>query len=440
MLDISGNIIRIGHPLITTDHPLTKPNQRRHQLSISVALALISSQALAGGFALNEQSASAMGTAFAGRASSALDASTVFGNPAGMSYLGEQVSGGLALISASSDIDNASSNFQGSNHGDMVPLTAIPFGYYVKPLDENWHFGVGVFAPFGLATEYENNFQGRSFADQSELSVISVQPTLSYKLNEQWSFGAGVNANYAEGTLSSTVNPAPAFLRDGEYKVTGDDWGYGYNLGVMLQASDSTRLGLSYRSKVDYTLEGDVKNTAIANGAIKPGKYDGSLDLTTPETAEFSITHKFDSQWTGYAGSTWTRWSRFKEVRIDSPSNPTNSFKQVTEPQNWRDTFSYAAGLSYQLDPQWVLRSGLAFDPTPSNNTDRSPRIPSGDRYVFAVGAGYSPSTNLTLDLAYIYLQEENVSVNKSEAGKGHYQADFSNSAHSLAAQATWRF
>jgi long-chain fatty acid transport protein len=112
----------------------------------------------------------------------------------------------------------------------------------------------------------------------------------------------------------------------------------------------------------------------------------------------------------------------------------------VTEAQNWHDTLSYAAGLSYQLDPQWVLRSGLAFDPTPSNNTDRSPRIPSGDRYVFAVGAGYSPTTNLTLDLAYIYLQEEDINVNKSEAGKGHYQADFSNSAHSLAAQATWRF
>ena len=397
-----------------------------------------SSQAFAGGFALNEQSASAMGTAFAGRSSSALDASTVFANPAGMSYLGEQVSGGLALISANSEIDNTSSNFTGSNDGDMVPLTAIPFGYYVKPLDEHWHFGVGVYAPFGLATEYENTFQGRAFADQSELSVVSIQPTLSYKLNEQWSFGAGISANYADGTLSSTANPAPAMFRDGEYKVSGNDWGYGYNLGAMFQASANTRLGLSYKSKVDYRLEGDVENTAIANGMIKAGKYAGSLDLTTPESVDFSITHQFDSRWTGYAGSTWTRWSRFQEVLIESPGNP--AFPQVSEAQNWHDTVSYAAGLSYQLNPQWVLRSGLAFDPTPTNNTDRSPRIPSGDRYVFAVGAGYSPTSNLTLDLAYIYLQEESVSVNNNEHGKGTYQADFNNSAHSIAAQATWRF
>ncbi|MDO9321424.1 MAG: outer membrane protein transport protein, partial [Pseudomonas sp.] len=293
---------------------MTKPACITTRLSISAVFALFCSPAFAGGFALNEQSASAMGTAFAGRSSSALDASTVYGNPAGMSYLGEQVSGGMAVIGASSDISNASSNFNGSNQGDMVPLTAIPFGYYVKPLDDNWHFGIGVYAPFGLATEYENNFEGRRFAKDSDLSVVSIQPTLSYKLNEQWSFGAGISANHAEGTLSSAVNPAPAVFRDGEYKVSGDDWGYGYNLGVMLQATDNTRLGLSYRSKVDYTLEGEVKNTDIANGIVPAGKYDGSLALTTPETFELSVTHQFDSQWTGYAGYTWTRWSRFQEV------------------------------------------------------------------------------------------------------------------------------
>ncbi len=410
------------------------------RLTLPLLTALASCQALAGGFALNEQSASAMGTAFAGRSSSALDASTVYGNPAGMSYLGEQVSGGLALISASADIDNASANFTGSNDGDMVPLTAIPFGYYVTPLDEHWHFGLGVFAPFGLATDYASDFQGRRYADQSEVSNISIQPTLSYRFNEQWSFGAGISANYIEGTLSSTVNPIGPPVKDGQYEVSGDDWGYGYNLGVMYQASASTRLGLTYRSKVDYRLEGDAKNDRLLNGMIPAGKYDASLELTTPENFELSVTHQLDSRWTAYAGYIWTRWSRFKEVVIDSPDNAAARLRHVVEEQNWHDTRSFASGLSYQLDPQWVLRGGLAFDPTPSNNHDRSPRIPSGDRYVFALGAGYSPSSNLTLDMAYIYLREETVSINKHEAAKGSYQADYRNAAHALSAQATWRF
>ena len=162
------------------DHILTKPNRVIGCLSTCAAITFASSQALAGGFALNEQSASAMGTAFAGRSSSALDASTVFGNPAGMSYLDEQVSGGMALIKANSDISHASSNFTGSNQGDMVPLAAIPFGYYVKPLDENWHFGLGVYAPFGLATEYENNYQGRGL--QHDAEVIAVAPVVAADL------------------------------------------------------------------------------------------------------------------------------------------------------------------------------------------------------------------------------------------------------------------
>jgi long-chain fatty acid transport protein len=430
---------------------LTKPASFTSHLSITAVFALLSSPAFAGGFALNEQSASGMGTSFAGRSSSALDASTVFGNPAGMSYLGEQVSGGLALIKARTDIDNASATnsgsgtgrYNGSNDGDMVPLTAIPFGYYVKPLDENWHFGFGVYAPFGMATEYENDYQGRRFADKSDVTTVAFQPTLSYKFNDQWSVGGGVSANYITGTLSSTVNPLPGLTSDGHFEVKGDDWGYGYNLGAMFQATAATRIGLSYRSKVDYSLQGDAKNSAIKVGnfeAVKAGKYDASLDISTPESVELSVTHQFDSQWTGYAGAVWTRWSTFQEVVIESPSNPVGSFSEVTEEQNWHDTTSYAVGLSYQLDPQWVLRSGVAYDPTPTNNIDRSPRIPSGDRYVYSVGTGYSPNSNLTLDMALTYLKEQEISVNNHETGKGTYQADFNNDGFALATQATWRF
>ena len=415
------------------------------RLALSLSALLASNQLLAAGFAINEQSASAMGTAFAGRSSSALDASTVYGNPAGMSYLDEQVSGGMALISAGTDIDDVNSNYRGSNDGDMVPLTAIPFGYYVKPLDEQWSFGLGVFVPYGLATNYENNYQGRRFAKDSEVAAVAIQPTLSYRINEQWSLGAGVSANHIEGKLSSAVDPFALPSSEGEFKVEGDDWGWAYTVGLMFQATDATRIGLTYRSKVEYTLDGDATNSRIGLGplgSVAAGKYDASLDLTTPENFELSVTHQFDSHWTGYAGYIWTRWSRFKEVVIESPANASGLFHEVTEEQNWHNTRSFAAGLSYQLDKEWVLRSGVAFDPTPTNNTNRSPRIPSGDRYVWALGAGYTPASqpNLTLDLAYVYLQEEQVSIHKQEFGKGTYNADYNNNGHALAAQATWRF
>jgi long-chain fatty acid transport protein len=154
--------------------------------TISLAVALASTQIFASGFALNEQSISAMGTGFAGRSSSADDASTVFGNPAGMARLkGQQITGGLAAIDASSDISDTSGRSSGTNKGDMVPFTTVPMGFYTNKLNDEWAVGFGVYAPFGLITNYENGFQGRAFGSKSEVKVVTLQPTVSYAFNDK---------------------------------------------------------------------------------------------------------------------------------------------------------------------------------------------------------------------------------------------------------------
>lgn len=133
-----------------------------------------------------------MGTSFAGRSSSANDATTVYGNPAGMALLkGEQASVGAAVILAKTRIDDTSGStpltnqpLTGSNDGDMVPFTGVPMGFYVNPLNEQWTFGLGFYVPYGMITEYEKGFQGRFFGDYSEVNVVTLQPTLSYRVND----------------------------------------------------------------------------------------------------------------------------------------------------------------------------------------------------------------------------------------------------------------
>ena len=159
---------------------------------LAVAVASASGSLLAAGFALNEQSVSAMGTSFAGRSSSANDATTVYGNPAGMALLkGEQASVGAAVILAKTRIDDTAGStpltnqpLTGSNDGDMVPFTGVPMGFYVNPLNEQWTFGLGFYVPYGMITEYEKGFQGRFFGDYSEVNVVTLQPTLSYRVND----------------------------------------------------------------------------------------------------------------------------------------------------------------------------------------------------------------------------------------------------------------
>jgi long-chain fatty acid transport protein len=415
--------------------------------TLSLAVTLASTQLFASGFALNEQSISGMGTGFAGRSSSADDASTIAGNPAGMSRIKrEQVTGGVAFIDAHTDISDASSRPNGgTNKGDMVPFMGVPMGYYVKPIDDHWAFGIGVYAPFGLVTDYENNFAGRYFGSKSEVRIVTLQPTVSYAFNDKVSIGFGPTINRIDGTLESNLSITQA-APDGKVKIEGDDTALGYNIGVLVQATDSTRVGLTYHSKVKYKLEGNTKVNYGLLGLIGQNpnqKYDASLDLTTPESVDFSVTHQLDDKWTLYAGSTWTRWSRLKEITVENTGVPAvlnGQFGTITEEQNWHDTWAHAIGASYQLNKQWVLRTGLSVDQAPTNNVDRSPRIPTGDRKIFSVGAGWSPTDDLTIDLAYSYLREESVKVNNSNDRGQNYNAKYENYANGFGLGATYRF
>ncbi|EQM76213.1 OmpP1/FadL family transporter [Stutzerimonas stutzeri] len=419
--------------------------------AIAVAVGALSTQAMAAGFALNEQSISGMGTSFAGRSSSADDASTVFGNPAGMSRLKrEQVTFGVAAINAKTDIKNAS-GAPGSNDGDMVPAIGVPMGYWVKPLDEKVTFGLGVYAPFGLVTDYESGFQGRYEGDYSEVRVVTIQPTLSYRFNDQLSVGLGATINRIDGQLESAVPASPLGAGDSRVKIKGDDVAAGFNIGVLYEFSPSTRMGLTYHSKVEYELEGDttisgndpIYGTGIpalgVPGINAYGKYDASLDLTTPEMADLSITHELNDQWTLYAGASYTRWSRLESIVVQNegvtPGPASANFGTISEEQDWHDTWSYALGAAYKLNKEWTLRTGVAMDQSPTNNVHRSPRIPTGDRTAVSFGVAWNPSDDVTVDLAYSYLWEEDAKIRQDS-----YNATYENSAHGFGAGLTYRF
>lgn len=419
--------------------------------ALSLAAAVVSSHVFASGFALNEQDVAGMGTGFAGRSSSANNASTVYGNPAGMARLeGQQITGGVATIDASTDIKDAGGRSFGSNKGDMVPFTGVPFGFYTNKLNNQWAFGFGVYAPFGLAGDYENGFQGRAFGSYDKMSVITLQPTVSYAFNDRVSIGFGPTINRASGKLESdlALSPNPA-VPNTNITIKGDDTAVGFNVGVLVQATNTTRVGLTYHSKVSYKLDGHTEVTAPALTApvLASGRYDASLKIDTPESYDLSVTQDLSDAWKVYGGASWTRWSRLKDITVNNEGVTRAGGIQapaiigvISEPQNWHDTWAYALGTSYQVTKQVVLRTGLTFDQSPTNNTDRSPRIPTGDRTIFSVGLGYAVMDNMTVDLAYSYLKEESVKINRSNALGSSYNAKYENSANGFGLGVTYKF
>jgi len=418
-------------------------------LSISIA----SASALANGIAINEQSASAAGTAFAGRNSSVLNASTLFSNPAGLVKLKRsEVSGGIAIIDTSVDIDDTQGSNAGTNEGDSVPLNIIPFGYFSQPLNDDFAAGIGLYVPYGIVNDYESTFQGASHGSKSKVQVVTLQPTLAYRINDYVSVGAGPTINQLKGVLENTLTTGGLLGSTGDTQISveGDDVAVGYNIGALFDVTHNTSWGLTYHSKVDYTLKGHTKveNSPLIFGL--DGRYDARLSITLPEWLDTSVTHKFDAKWTGYIGAVWTRWSRLEAIEVRNTGVPSgvvgDNFQTLREELQWHDTWAGSIGAAYQLNPQWVLRSGIGYDPSPTTNDHRTVRIPVGNRKAFTLGAGWSPTPDFTVDIAYGYLWESTASVNQTERRvsgivlQPAYSASYDNTIHLFNTQLTYRF
>ena len=395
-----------------------------NRLASGLLMAGLTSVAHSAGFALIEQNASGLGNAYAGQAAVAADVSTIFFNPAGMTLLPDrQVVMAGHLIKPQAEF-SGSSTIGGGDGGDAGGLAIVPNAYAAYRLTPDVHVGVGMFSPFGLKTEYDSTWAGRTQGVKSELKVINLNPAVAWKASETLSLGAGLNVQYAKATLTNMTGA-------GLLTVEGDNYSWGYNLGALWQMTGATRLGLSYRSEVDQTLEGTAEFAVVPPGVNGPVE----ASVTLPDSASLSLSHKLNPRWDLLADVTWTGWSDFDELRIVRTSG---ALLGVT-PENWSDSYRYSVGANYRLNDKVMLRTGVAYDETPVSDAFRTARIPDESRTWLAFGAQYHLSDKTVLDFGYAHLFVKDASINKTESGvtlTGTYDA----SVDILSAQFTHNF
>lgn len=361
-----------------------------------VVAAAFAGSAHAAGFALMEQNASGLGNAYAGQAAAAEDASTIFFNPAGMTYLpGRQVVVGGNFIRPKTEFnDDGSRNAFGApgpDGGDAGDLAFVPHGYLsweVVPA-QVW-LGVGVGVPFGLKTDYDEDWVGGFFGTHSEVKTININPSVAWKINETVSFGFGLNFQRFEAELSQMVPVGLGTSLEGT--VEGDDWGWGWNAGVLINLSPSTRVGISYRSKIDYDLEGKFKGVSALAGDIE-------ADVKLPESVSVAMSHQFTPRLQLLADYTWTGWDSIQEIAIDYKAGGNVSTLELDMHNTWR----VGVGMNYQLNDAWKLRAGIAYDRSAIRH-GRTPRLPDEDRLWFAVGAQWALNKATAIDVGYAYL------------------------------------
>lgn len=424
-------------------------------------LSLCAGSAQAAGFQLLEQNASNLGNAYAGSAAVAENASTIFYNPAGMSLLpGVNVSAGIAAVRPSFKFRNDGSSGPGGlplgtdNGGDAGAFGFVPNAYLSWQLSSRWHAGLGVGAPFGLVTEYDEGWTGRYHSRKFSIESINVNPSVAYKVNDRLSIGAGVNwmhldADYrrnspAAGLISSLpggmANPlAPTLLTSPDLgahvEMKGDGWGW--NVGLLFQASSRTRIGLSYRSTVKINADGDTRLTNPTRVPL-PGTLDASTRVTLPDTAILSVVHDLNDKWQLLADVSWTGWSSIPSLQIDNGNARFNDTLDL----EFRDTWRVALGANYALNPRWKLKGGIAWDQSPVHKARYRPTsLPDSDRYWLSLGAQYSVTDRTSIDVGYTHLLLKDRSIaNNTDPTKGTLRGEYEANAHIFGLQVSHRF
>lgn len=442
-------------------------------IAVSALSTLISSSVYASGFYVAEHSASGMGSAFAGASAVAEDASTTYFNPAGLSKLKGQhyVFAGHYVSVSSPYTDNGSTlnpalgggALTGANNdGSTSPF--IPNFYYARELNDKWTFGFGINVPFGNSSDYSDTWVGRYHATKSEITSINFNPSASYKVDDKLSVGFGINVQYVEATLANQVDSRAVCLgvtsaancdaallttlgnvaTDSSVSLSGDNWGVGWNVGLLYDVSDATRLGVAYRSNIKHGVTGtaDFTRSAGLNAILgaTPIFVDTSaaVDVDLPETLSLSLFHALDSKWSILADVTWTKWSRFDKLVVEFGSAQPTS----TTPENWENSLRYSLGVNYKADSKWIYRAGLALDETPVPSAeDMTARIPDADRTWISLGFGYKSSDSFSVDVGYSHLLFDDVNINNTLPTIGHtLTGSYDVSVDIFSAQFNWKF
>ena len=412
-------------------------NKRVSSAAVALALSGMATAAWAGGFGIGTQSGSGTGNAFAGGAAVADDASVAWSNPAAMAALpsGKQVTAAGHILVPSFKFTNVGSTgafaAPGTGEGgDGGGVHFVPNLFYTMDVDSKLRFGFALNVPFGLATEYEPGWRGQLTGIESEIKTVNLNPSISYKLGDKSSIGFGVSMQKIDAKLTGFAG-APGVLT-----IEGDDIGFGYNLGYFVQATPSTQFGMTYRSKIAYQLEGSAIFSvgSAGNGSVR-------ADITMPDSASISVLSKIDSKWEVMADLTYTGWSKIKRLDIIRTSGAAAGTTLTSLVFNWKDTMRYGVGANYKVDDKMKLRFGLAFDQTPTNDIDRTPRLPDQDRTWLAFGVQYKPSKQGTLEVGYAheFVKDATVSATPNPAF-GRLNGTFSNKADILSVQYSHRF
>ncbi len=419
----------------------------RCTILVILSLGLIISPARGAGLWLYEQGTPDLGTAAAGRAAMAKDASTAFGNPAGMTRLKDsQTTVAAQVLFPQIKFNADDSSFGGGNGGNAGYITPTASVSYVHSVTSDFRLGVSAGSYFGLGLDYDDDWAGRYYILEGEFITFGVNPVAAYRINKFLSIGGGVSMVISEYTAKTAIRNLSPRRSDGKLKFEATDVGFGGNAGILISPREGTRFGITYRSTVELEyddkpdlsgvgplLQAALNFTGLAGSKVK-------LDMELPQAVLSSIYHELTDKLSIMGNVGWQNWSSFGniDVSIDSDTSTT-----ATQDLGYDDTWHFALGAQYRIDEPWLFSIGAAYDSSPADSAKkRTPALPFDRQIRFGTGLQYELNSNVTLGTAYEYLDLGDANINRTGGIlrgdlKGKYKK---NHIHFIGLNVVWKF
>ena len=374
-------------------HMLRK--HRKTALALFIALTSgVAPQVFAAGFQLNAQSATGLGRAFAGDAIIADNASVMAKNAAAMSlFESPELSFGGIYIDTNVDVTDATytpiiGDSVDASIDDIGGSSVIPNFYYIHPLsDSRWTVGVSAYSNFATDVGFPDGYVASEFGGETQLTSVNIGLSASYRINEQWSVGGGIDLIHGSGVIK----------REGLLNVDAKGEALGFNLGIAYELDENNRFGLSYRYSPELQAEGDVSMV---------GMTADSINIPLPDIVEFSGYHKLNNSFAVHYSLQFVEWSSFDALTADG-------FDASIKEYQWGNAGHLSLGGTYYANEKWQFRAGYMFDKAPTQELT-SLSIPDSDRHWFTVGAGYQIDKDTTIDIGASYIVAEDAQINES--------------------------
>ena len=410
-------------------------------------LILANASVQASGLWLYEQGTPDLGTAAAGRAAMAKDASTAFGNPASMTRLKDsQLTVGAQTLFPQIKFNAEDSSFGGGNGGNAGYFTPTANVSYVHSVTSDFKLGVSAGSYFGLGLDYDDDWAGRYYFLEGEFLTFGVNPVAAYRINKYLSVGGGISMVVSEYNAKTALRNLEPGSSDGKLNFEDTDVGFGGNAGVLISPREGTRFGITYRSKVDLEykdkpdlsgvgplLQAALNLTGLAGSTVK-------LDMELPQAVLTSAYHEFTDKLAIMGNVGWQNWSSFGNIDVSIDSDTSTS---ATQDLGYDDTWHFALGAQYRIAKPWLLSIGAAYDTSPADSAKkRTPALPFDRQYRLAAGLQYEINSDVTLGAAYEYLDLGDANIDRTGGIlrgdlKGKYKK---NEIHFLGVNLIWKF